>query len=400
MDIEYVRTARKSYMVIKNADFTFENYELQMVLRNEIACLLPFQIIMEDGVVAYWYDVTGMQSLERQFAFSQVKEEQLRRLLENLMEMKYAMEEYLLDDRNLCLSSNMIFYDRFSDRLRFCYIPGFGSECYDGEKELFEELLQHLDHTDPMAVSIGYDIYERCVRSEVTMEDYRECLRLHLKEKTYEPQNENRKEDPERNYPRTPVQGSGKRLTKPAESFQDTGLLEPEDSGHTVLDELEYLKSDAGKESHKRKRKRSKRRKTVDYSQILEREQDMALMAENLHQPSYTECFSEDTLRDLWELIYKGDGLEMDFQLEQFPYLVGTDAEKSQGILQARTVSRVHAGLTMNSDKLYLEDFNSTNGTYLNHRMIPMNTPVELHPGDRIVFATEEYMVYCRKVPK
>lgn len=55
-----------------------------------------------------------------------------------------------------------------------------------------------------------------------------------------------------------------------------------------------------------------------------------------------------------------------------------------------RTVSRVHAKLYLKEEKLFVEDYNSTNGTYLNHRLLPMNTPTELQEGDQIVFATEE----------
>lgn len=410
MNIEYLRTAKKSYMIIKNADYEFENYELQMILHNDIPCLLQFQIIVGDGAVEYWYDVTGMQSLEKQFSLSMVNEKQLRFLLENLIEMKYAMEEYLLNDRNIYLAASMIFFDRFSDRIRFCYIPGLSGQGKSGEKELFEDILQHLDHTDPMAVSMGYDMYDRCMKSEFIVEDCRECLRLYGKEKktekadcredaelmvednlmSDEPELKNYKVETGIGY-KNYREGTGTSSMK----FEDT------EDGVTEVRELEFLQPEAEKKNgHKRKRKRNKKKKTVDYKQIFEEEQSLSFAAEDIHSPNYTECFSEETMMDLWELVYKGDGLEKDFQIESFPYFVGTDAQKVQGALISRTVSRVHAKLFLENNKLFLEDFNSTNGTYLNHRMVPMNTPVELRPGDRVVFATEEYVVYCKKVSK
>ncbi|MCC8151495.1 MAG: FHA domain-containing protein, partial [Lachnospiraceae bacterium] len=56
------------------------------------------------------------------------------------------------------------------------------------------------------------------------------------------------------------------------------------------------------------------------------------------------------------------------------------------------------AGLFLQAAKLYLEDSNSTNGTYLNRKLVPMNTPMEVQEGDRVVFATEEYVVSCRRL--
>lgn len=397
MNIEYLRTAKKSYMIIKNADYEFENYELQMILHNDIPCLLQFQIIVGDGIVEYWYDVTGMQSLEKQFSLSLINERQLRYLLENLIGMKYAMEEYLLDDRNIYLAASMIFFDRFSDRIRFCYIPGLSGQGKSGIKELFEDILQHLDHTDPMAVSMGYDMYDRCIKSEFIVEDCRECLRLYGKEKKTE-KADCRGED-EFKVEDDPVSGDTDFKDYRVGNAFDSMIYDGAEDVTKKAKELEFLHPKTEKKNgHKRKRKREK--KKIDYRQIFEEEQNLSFVAENIHTSNYTECFSEETMMDLWELVYKGDGLEKDFQMEAFPYFVGTDANKVQGVLQSRTVSRVHAKLFLENDNLFIEDFNSTNGTYLNHRMVPMNTPVELHPGDRVVFATEEYMVHCRKVPK
>ena len=68
MRIEYLRTANHSYMIVKEADYIFEHYEVQMILHNEIMSLLDMRIIVGDGQVEYWYDVTGMQSLEKLFS--------------------------------------------------------------------------------------------------------------------------------------------------------------------------------------------------------------------------------------------------------------------------------------------------------------------------------------------
>ena len=41
MKTEYLRTAKNSYMIVKDADFEFESYELEMVLQNDLKNLVP-----------------------------------------------------------------------------------------------------------------------------------------------------------------------------------------------------------------------------------------------------------------------------------------------------------------------------------------------------------------------
>ncbi len=391
MNVEYMRTAKKSYMIVKEADFPFEQYELKMILQNEIPCLLAFQTILADGKAEYWYDVSGMQSLKTRFMMEAVDGKQLRFLLEKLMEMKSAMEEYLLDEANLLFSADMIYLDHSGGRVRFCYIPGLGSRPVSdsfgqnapGVKELFEELLQHLNHADPVAVRMGYEMYERAARAPFVLQDCMECL--HIGESIAA-------EAPDISIAEQEVR------------WRDAAAQarEPE----TNIEEMEFLfEEPESKEGHRRKREKQKR-----HNRRKEPEEEELLFALRPEPPGHPEPLSvaeqiglteliseEDAGARAWELVYKGEGMESDLTLFDFPFLVGTDARRVSGVLRARTVSRVHAKLYLREEKLYVEDFNSTNGTYLNQRLLPMNTPAELKEGDRIVFATEEFAVCCRR---
>ncbi len=375
MNIEFLRTAKKSYMIVKEADYPFEQYELKMIQHNSIPCLLQFQVIIADGRVEYWYDMTGMQSLAKQYSFDSVGRQQLQLLLQNLIDMKSSMEEYLLDDANICFSTSMIFYDRFSEKLRFCYIPGFKEQKSQGLQKLFEEILQKLDHSDPTAVNLGYEMYERCVQSEFVISDCAECLRKCAEE------------------------------PKPGSSISSeagmSGLLSEEEGNGVISsdieeDEIEFLNETPSRKRGHRKKGKKEKKKIINYRKILEDEREVLYTAEALPDIEKTELFSSEDLVRSWELVYKGDGLESDIRLTEFPFLVGTDSQKAAAVLQSRAVSRVHAGFSLKEGRLYLEDYNSTNGTYLNQKLVPMNTPTEVQEGDRIVFATEEYAVFCR----
>ncbi|MCD7981892.1 MAG: FHA domain-containing protein [Clostridiales bacterium] len=380
MNVEYFRTAKKSYMIVKEADFPFEEYELKMILQNEIPCLLHFQVMISDGKVEYWYDVTGMQSLEKQYTLSPAGEKSLRFLLQSLMDMKSSMEDYLLNDANIDYSADMVYFDRFSDRIRFCYIPGFCGQKSMGLKGLFEDILQRLDHSDPVAVKLGYEMYERCAQSDFVIGDCIECLRIGKKEEIPEQIRMNEEEDDE-DYALNVIRRAENREWD--EDARDSDIQQ----------------KDAVPEKGFRHKRRKEKRKKVHYGKILEEEHEVLYAAENIEKGGHTDFFSDEDMRKTWELIYRGDGMEADLRPASFPYLIGTDAQQADGVLQSRTVSRLHARLLLQDERLYAEDFNCSNGSYLYQRLLPRNTPVELHEGDRIVFATEEYMVYGRRVP-
>jgi pSer/pThr/pTyr-binding forkhead associated (FHA) protein len=50
-------------------------------------------------------------------------------------------------------------------------------------------------------------------------------------------------------------------------------------------------------------------------------------------------------------------------------------------------VSRQHAVLWRDGQRLYLRDVGSTNGTFVNDRRLPDHTPHELQVGDMVRFA-------------
>lgn len=101
MKTEYLRTAKNSYMIVKDADFEFESYELEMVLQNNLKNLVPMQVLVADGKVEYWFDVTGMKTLEQELSVADADREMIKLLLESICSVKMELEEYLLDDKDI-----------------------------------------------------------------------------------------------------------------------------------------------------------------------------------------------------------------------------------------------------------------------------------------------------------
>ena len=377
MKTEYLRTASNSYMIIKDAEYLFEPYELQMVLRNKMEHLLSMQIMISDGKTEYWYDVTGMQSLAQKLTMQTAGGALVRKAAEEICGMKTELEEYLLQDIDIVYDPEMIFMDRKETSIKFCYIPGFGTEKRGGVKGLLEKFLQRLDHSDVAAVRLAYGLYERCETDDLTLRDYYDCL---YGKKQKEDEAEERRMD-------------AMMYAKASENMELSEQRRSED----VLD---LVKGDVKQLKRKRRFFHCEKRKIPDQSSVTydvgAEEVESFMVAERKPSENWEEtvCFSAAERKTVWVLEYKGDGLEDDLRMEQFPYRIGKHGSDVEGKLYAQTVSRMHAQITQDEEAhLWISDFNSTNGTYLNGHLIPMNTPMRIQEGDRVIFATEEYIL-------
>ena len=81
------------------------------------------------------------------------------------------------------------------------------------------------------------------------------------------------------------------------------------------------------------------------------------------------------------------------FQVKEGTFLLGKKKDSVDGWIPAATISRIHARITCDGTVYYVEDLNSTNGTWADQ--VQLN-PYELYPlkaGTYLTFASVEYEV-------
>ena len=72
------------------------------------------------------------------------------------------------------------------------------------------------------------------------------------------------------------------------------------------------------------------------------------------------------------------------YELRHFPITIGKLKNEADLVLDDKSISRIHAKITEEKGCLYLEDCNSTNGTYLNGMPLDVNDHIMLEHGDEI----------------
>lgn len=93
-------------------------------------------------------------------------------------------------------------------------------------------------------------------------------------------------------------------------------------------------------------------------------------------------------LKPMEESMYKT------IRIENFPFFIGKLKKNVDYCLEKDVVSRYHAKITKEQDKIYITDLNSTNGTFINNQTLQSYQRKEIVPGDEIAFADIKYLFY------
>ena len=107
-----------------------------------------------------------------------------------------------------------------------------------------------------------------------------------------------------------------------------------------------------------------------------------------------TEILADYGQRPEGILVYQGRHGCEDIYIDRDEFFLGKNKQQANGIINARGISRLHARIIREEDTYYIEDLNSTNGTYLNEAPLEYHQKMELCKDDHIRFGGEEYVFY------
>ena len=98
--------------------------------------------------------------------------------------------------------------------------------------------------------------------------------------------------------------------------------------------------------------------------------------------------FSSDTSqRVLRTLDAEGENIPLPY----YPFIIGKQDNLVDYKLERDTVSRLHVRIDQVGETYQIKDLNSTNGTYLQGRLLDNNEEAELHIGDEVCIARYRY---------
>ena len=103
-----------------------------------------------------------------------------------------------------------------------------------------------------------------------------------------------------------------------------------------------------------------------------------------------------DTDSEIPLYVKKADGYEAvteKLEPDSYPCTIGSLEESSDIYIASPIISKMHACIIKDEDKFYIEDMNSTNGTFINGERIAMHNKMCLSDGDALRIASYEFLL-------
>ena len=346
------------------------NYKRKMILQNKITGFLSCKFTHEGTDSYLSYDVTAKKSLTKKFSEEKMKTADLEKLFEAISFAIGKAKEYLLESQNICMDPDSIFFDIDTEDLFLLYHPDMSYERERQYRKLAEFILDKVDHREETGVKIAYQFYKLSKEEFFSLENFRSYIE---KERLlYTKKNESKEW-----------------------KYEKQEEEEVRERAESKKEELE-IEEETGRKFSKLKKKLEDFFPFAIGKKKEEQIEEEIRMAE---QTTINEYFGQEVdektvfFDDHFVLRWKEHHFSREFELSTFPVHVGKLKGSDRMVIEEESVSRVHAKIREENGRIYLQDLNSTNGTYVNGIRLEALEEMAIHREDELQFGKVTVMV-------
>ncbi len=353
--ISYERDIHTSYMKVPALEE--DTLDVRIMLQRKIKGLVPVECCFINGKGEYWYNISGKQDLDTYTKLHALTYKCFELLILQICEQLELLEWNLLDGNGLQLHPQYIYINR-EEEFSFVYYPSCEETVFQEFRRLLEFLLTKLDHTDTEAVQRAYELYEISLSETYQIEELKTAIisrRLESNKGEYT-SNEN--------YPSSVVEI----CKNEPEELPLQGQLGEKLSAFC------------------------KKAKLIWYGEAKETTPIVVYPKEEEKETTVTcptICIGSPYVEPRGVLVYEGGERYSDFELDKSTCVIGKSNRASMEI-HRDTISHFHAKIEY-EEGYYIEDMNSTNGTFVNDEIVNYRERRLLHSGDVIRFADVKY---------
>ena len=378
LNTEYIRSLNANYerLLLKQKPEE-KRYQYCMISRGGIKGLLPCSLRYIDGDAYLYYDITSKQNIAQLFEKRSMTRQWLLDFLWSMRRVRREMSRFLLEESNLIWFPQHVYQDLEKKDFYFVYVPY--CEQNTGFHELMEYLIEHIDYQDEGLVEYLYKAYEQYESAgEVYLQNKifedAECLKAAetghdaSEEETFATNMTNVEETGDSNIAEEMI-NKGNETKKQIETIRPAG----EKKGLFNLWESRRKKDKQERESYTRNLQLTMAGYAVAEETPYEED--------DIGRTVYME--EKPTPRETIHRVLSEDG-KLLMTLEQASYTIGKKRGEVELVLSDPSISRLHARIVKEEDGFYLEDMNSTNGTFKNGLQLQPYEKRKLEEGDEI----------------
>lgn len=355
LQTEYIRNLNCNYERIVLDKKPEENrYQYCMLGRGGIRGLLPCSLRYLNGLAYLYYDISSTQNVSQLYGSRKITRQWMKDFIWSMRQIRRELDRFLLDEHNIIWNPEYIYQDLERNDFLFLYFPYYEGEC--GFMQLIDFWVEHIDYEDDTLVECIYKMHEQ----------YELLGDVYLQEKVFEDAGvlEEKKEiapsyvgEKIKNFPVNVDEGST------AAEIENVGknIRQDEAESKTQRKNIWYLFENRMK---KQKEERAGYRQDIqDNMAGYAVSEETVYEAKDLGKTIFIEEAAEQQTETRG--LYSQDGQQA-VLLEKPVFVIGKKQEEADYVLKDNSVSRVHARILQEDGKVYLEDLNSTNGTFKN----------------------------------
>ena len=342
---EYRKNMKYSELLLKKEKDT--SYEEEMLWANVVVGVLPFR--MCEQADKYAYDITGKKNMSLVFARIPMNAKQIRVILRNIFEILEKSKEYLLKEEAFILLPEFIFTSFPDYGVELCYYPEYAVPIKEQLERLLETLLNVVDYKEQEAVELVYTLYQKIKETEFHVE---ELLKILEKNTEVFSEIESRQEIV------SLIQDEGRKISPKRQSI--------------FWNWLELIKN------RKREKNEYRLENAMVYEEAPEYVAEQKTQLISVTKAELPKLYAEESGEPIF--------------LEKMPFYIGSLTEYVDYAIHTEGISRFHAKIECKEGQYYITDLNSTNGTVVNGCLLNAYESEQLHTGDNIQFAHQNYI--------
>lgn len=403
MEVSYKKDFGINYMIIKAESQIINDYKMRMVCDNKIKGFNSVSVKVFNDKESLYYDISGKISMENKFFRSKMRSKDIREYIMGIQTVLESAKKYMLDVDKILLDFDCVYMTVKEDIPHFCYYPEKKESFAESLQRAFDRIIELADHRDKETVILSYGLQQMGLgENNITIKDIVKFINEgNEKEQEYGEEIDevdngavyrNDVDDITLHCKETYVSEAtsyGSSVTK-GKSLQEiiSGIFEP---------------IRKAKEKMRNSRDRYQQEDQLDDSNdklFYERSDTEYIDSECREETEYMDNDCDATIllrtgRLLNGIILKCSDIENPQTIvpNDYPCIIGKSKKSADYIINDSTVSRVHLRIHEEGGEYFVEDLNSTNGTYLNDEKIKPHQLAKLNIGDRIKLSELEYIV-------
>ena len=434
MNVTYRREMKHNYLIIEQDKSWTEGYEINMLIENQINGLLKFYLKQIDSRKYFYYEITSKQPLNRILEFHSLNKEELKGLITGIAQILDRLPAYLLKEGQILLQPEFIYLEPEHYLVYLCLVPGRDRKFSEEMTELLRYLLGKVNHQDKECVVMAYALYQESLKENYGIDTLTELVGSHDTRPAAgrEKEERNRQDLTEADDSQSGFTDAQRDEIQVIQEFTQTAQIKASRFvswsqllissavmtvaavllfiifGYRGIKKYWYIVLAAGilsvlyglfKSASRNESDHLVEDSSKGYSDNEEEQEEWQTAFYECEEEPQTQLESTggeliqtvlltNNQKDTELRILKSAGSgNQDIAITYTPFLIGKQEGLVDFVLDGEAISRIHAKIEKAGSDYCISDLNSTNGTYVNGRLLETNETVLLNLGDEIFIA-------------